>query len=223
MVDNKLLNRLATLGFQMFETTENVDVAETLVEVVQSYDTRLWEGFPVMLVRAAEDYRFSLDSLSEKLENQKQKDDFNFLMMVSLAAYKSYNLTFSWASKFWKTLDKESRKAAGFWQKTLMHGTEVRWGDMVLDPERMRETFELYFVQAGEETKRRKEKLDGYSLEFSLSQVFSPKQKELFKKRLEGKPFTKTEQEYYSRTVKKKVVALANSEVHALARKLLEY
>ena len=33
--------------------------------------------------------------------------------------------------------------------------------------------------------------------------------------------FTKTEQEYYSRTVKKKVVALANSELHSLSKKLL--
>ncbi len=60
------------------------------------------------------------------------------------------------------------------------------------------------------------------SLEYALSQVFSPKQKELFKKKLEGLPLTKTEQEYYSRTVKKKVVALANSELHSLSRKLLE-
>ena len=61
-----------------------------------------------------------------------------------------------------------------------------------------------------------------YSLAFALSQMFSPKQKELFKKRLEGLPLTKTEQEYYSRSVKKKVVALANAELHGLARKLLE-
>ena len=40
------------------------------------------------------------------------------------------------------------------------------------------------------------------------------KQKELFKKRLEGLPLKKTEQEYYSRSVKKKVVALANAELH---------
>jgi len=33
--------------------------------------------------------------------------------------------------------------------------------------------------------------------------MFSQKQKELFKKRLEGLPLTKTEQEYYSRSVKK--------------------
>jgi len=48
------------------------------------------------------------------------------------------------------------------------------------------------------------------------------KQKELFKKGLEGLFLTKTEQEYYSRSVKKKAVALANAELHGLARKLLE-
>jgi hypothetical protein len=222
MADAKLLNRLAKFGFQMFETTEEVDAVETLAEVVQSHDARLWEGFPVMLARAAEDYRFSLDALAEKLDSQKLKDDLRFLIMVSLSAYAVYNLTFSWSRKFWKTLNEEDRKAVGFWRNVLVHGTEVRWEDTALDPKRMRETFELYFVQAGAETKRRREKLDEYSLEYSLSQVFSPKQKDLFKKKLEGKPFTKTDQEYYSRTVKKKVVALANSELHTLARKLLE-
>ena len=59
-------------------------------------------------------------------------------------------------------------------------------------------------------------------MEYALSQLFSPKQKELFKKKLEGTPLTKTEQEYYSRTVKKKVIALANPELHHLSRKLLE-
>jgi hypothetical protein len=47
-----------------------------------------------------------------------------------------------------------------------------------------------------------------------------PKQKELFKKKLKGLPLTKTEREYYSRTVKKKVVALANAELHSLSKKI---
>jgi hypothetical protein len=59
-------------------------------------------------------------------------------------------------------------------------------------------------------------------LEYSLSQVFSPKQKDLFLKKLRGEKLTKTEKEYYSRVVKKKVLALANLELHRLARKLLE-
>ena len=64
-------------------------------------------------------------------------------------------------------------------------------------------------------------KSDELSVEYALSQVFSPKQKELFFQKLKGEKFTKTEREYYSRAVKKKVLALANDELHGLARKVL--
>ena len=57
----------------------------------------------------------------------------------------------------------------------------------------MRRLFELYFEQNADKSRQRKEKYEEYSLAFALSQMFSPKQKELFKKRLEGLPLTKTE------------------------------
>ena len=69
--------------------------------------------------------------------------------------------------------------------------------------------------------KARQETHAELSLEYALSQVCSPKQKELFKKRLEGLPLTKTEKEFYSRAVKTKVVAFANDELHSLSKKLL--
>ena len=87
----------------------------------------------------------------------------------------------------------------------------------------MLDTFSNYFEQDAKETRRIKEKYEELSLEYALSQIFSPKQKELFKKKLSGDSFTKTEREYYSRTVKKKVLALANPELHRLAQKLMEY
>jgi len=54
-----------------------------------------------------------------------------------------------------------------------------------------------------------------------LSRLFSPKQKELVFKKRDGKSFTKTEREYYSRTVRKKLEAIADDEVRGLAKKLL--
>jgi len=83
--------------------------------------------------------------------------------------------------------------------------------------------FELYFEKDAEKSRQRKDTHDELSLEFALSQLFSPKQKELFRKKLDGVPLTKTEKEYYSRAVKKKVAALANAELHRLARMLMEY
>ncbi len=58
-------------------------------------------------------------------------------------------------------------------------------------------------------------------LEHALVQVFSPKQKDLFLKKLKGEKLTKTEREYFSRSVKKKILALSNPELHSLAQRLL--
>lgn len=54
-----------------------------------------------------------------------------------------------------------------------------------------------------------------------LDRLFSPKQKELVLKKRDGESFTKTEREYYSRVVRKKLDAIANEEVLELANKLV--
>jgi hypothetical protein len=63
---------------------------------------------------------------------------------------------------------------------------------------------------------------DEFDLEYALSQVFSKKQKELFLKKLKGEKMTKTEREYFSRSVRKKALALANPDLHNLATKLFK-
>jgi hypothetical protein len=68
-----------------------------------------------------------------------------------------------------------------------------------------------------------KEKLrqeQSFQLHMHLSTLFSEKQKELVLKKLQGEPLTKTEQEYYSRVVKKKLEALTNSELRRIATTL---
>jgi len=59
------------------------------------------------------------------------------------------------------------------------------------------------------------------NLDTHLDRLFSPKQKELVLKKRDGKAFTKTEREYYSRVVRKKLTAIAAADVGALARKLI--
>ena len=205
----------------MFEPEEEFDVNETLTRVVESQDTRLWEGFPVLLANAVNDYRFSLDQV-EQMVDRRQLGHLHRLVLLSLAVYSSRNFTLPWATGMLKSLNNDDRTLVNEWRDMLAHNQKVSWDDVVFDPQRLKNAFNLYFEQSGEKSRRQKEKYEEYSLEYALSQVFSPKQKELFKKKLEGLPFTKTESEYYSRTVKKKVVALANSDLHALARKLLE-
>ena len=80
------------------------------------------------------------------------------------------------------------------WKKDLARGHAVEWDDTALDSECVKGLFEFYFEKKAETDKRRQKKHAEFSLEYALSQVFSPKQKALFKKKLEGLPLTKTEQ-----------------------------
>ena len=59
------------------------------------------------------------------------------------------------------------------------------------------------------------------TLDIYLDRLFSPKQKELILKKRDGVAFTKTEREYYSRTVRKKLEAIASDEVSEIAKSLI--
>ena len=222
MTDRKLMANVSKLGFPMFEPSEELDVNKTLAEVVKSHDTRLWEGFPVLLANAAENFQFAPEQVKQQLTRKEQKNRFHCLMLLSGSVFLLYHLSFPWWNKLRKDLTNEDKVLVKTWRNYLAHNQTLKCNDVELDPERLKGLFELYFEKTAEKGRRQKEKYEEFSLEYALSQVFSPKQKELFKKKLEGLPLTKTEQEYYSRRVKKKVVALANSELHSLSKKLLE-
>ena len=223
MVENKLMENLNRLGFPLMEVVSDFDVNETLADVVRSKDTRLWEGFPVLLANAAQDYSVDLDQVLHKLSNKVDRKNLHILMLVSLAMYQYHHLSFYWAKQFRQSLSEKDLEQLKSMRNALYHDQSLRFDQMSFDPVRLKEMFKRYFEQNVEKTKQLRETHDELSLEYSLSQVFSPKQKELFKKKLEGLPLTKTEREYYSRTVRKKVSALANPELHRLAQKLLNY
>lgn len=222
MSNHELMRKLSKLGLPMFEPNEAMDVNETLAEVVKSNDTRLWEGFPVLLVNAAENYQFSPDMVEKFLKNNEDKRNYHQLFALSAAVYSYYHLTFPWLNKQKNKFSDEEKTLVKTWRDLLAHNQDLILENGKLDSERLKKLFELYFEQNVEKTRRSKERYEEFSLAYALSQVFSPKQTELFKKKLEGLPLTKTDQEYYSRTVRKKVVALANSELHGLAKKILE-
>ncbi len=222
MVDKKLLVNLNRLGFQLMEARADVDANKTLAEVVKSKDTRLWEGFPVLLANAARDYNFDYDQVQQFL-TKKEREDLQTLLLLSLALYQHYHLLFTWSNQLKKTFSHQDLARLKELRKLLYHGNEVPVGNKRFDPSRLKQTFNNYFEQDVEKTRQLKEKHEELSLEYALSQLFSPKQKELFQKKLKGELLTKTEKEYFSRTVRKKVHALANPELHRLAQKLMGY
>ncbi|HXS99233.1 MAG TPA: hypothetical protein VN915_01000 [Elusimicrobiota bacterium] len=88
---------------------------------------------------------------------------------------------------------------------------------------RVGRTFLNYFVQANEsDSSESKAQLrEDFRRKYNLSLFFAPKQRDLLQKKLRGDPLTKTEREYFSRVVKKKLVALADPDLHRLAQKAL--
>jgi hypothetical protein len=223
MSDNTLLERLSRLGLPLMETGGEFDVNQTLADVVKSRDTRLWEGFPVLLVNAARDYRFEYNSVLNNLSSDEEKEDFHALLLLSLALYESYHLSFYWTKQLKEKFpDRETSRLKQL-KNSLAHDDHFSFVGREFQVGRLKGVFELYFEKDAEKSRQRKDTYDELSLEFALSQLFSPKQKELFRKKLDGRLLTKTEKEYYSRSVKKKVAALANAELHRLARMLMEY
>ena len=223
MADQKLMENLNRLGFPLMEVQAEVDANKTLAEVVKSKDTRLWEGFAVLLANVVRDYHFDYDQVKTHFTKKGELEDFWSLLLLSLALYQYYHLSFAWSNQLKKTLSPEESARMKELKNLLAHGNEVRLGKRRLDPSRLKQMFNNYFEKDAEKSRQLKNKHEELSLEYALSQLFSPKQKELFQKKLKGELLTKTEKEYFSRTVKKKVAALANPELHRLAQKLMEY
>lgn len=226
MLDKDFLEKVSRLGFPLVEAEKGLDVNQTLAEVVQSGDTRLWEGFPVLLANAAGHKNFSAQNVEQFLNKKSDKNHFWLLAALSLALYENRKLKFAWSGNLKKTLlEKESgvyRKNVNQFREFLARNKNFHLGDHQFSPDRLKEFFENYFRKEAVKAKNLRAKLEEYSLEFALSQVFSPKQKELFLKKVQNEPMTKTEKEYYSRTVKRKVRALANPELYRLAQGLLD-
>lgn len=222
MKNNDLLKRVNALGFSLFDVEKDQNANLTLADMVKSRDLRLWEGFPVVLANSAEKGLFNYDKVNWCLKKPFDKRNLVSLMVMSLALYKFFNLKFSWADKFYYSLSAAKRREVMVFLEKLKSDTEFDVGESKMSAQRLKTVFSNYFNQAQDKLNELLSVKDELRLEYSLSQVFSPKQKELFLKKLKREKLTKTEKEYFSRVVKKKVLALANPELHRLAQKLLE-
>lgn len=219
-MDNKqLLQKVSKLGFPLVESEEKFDVNQTLAEVVKSNDARLAEGFAVLLANAAQDKSFSYEKVESYLTEDKDKSLLRELFLLSLGLYKA--LGFYLANSFYKKLSNEDAKQVEQFRNCLAHDSNFNLREYVFSPERLKDVFTTYLTKEVEEVKKQTERQEDFSLEYALSQVFSPKQKELFMKKVKGQELNKTEREYFSRTVKKKLFALTNPELGRLAKLLL--
>lgn len=222
MVNKNLLKRLERLGYPLFEPEEEQDVNATLAEVVQSKDLRLWEGFPVVLANCGERGLFDYEMVKNYFKKALDRVNLDALLVMSLALYKTLNLKFAWADKLYKNVSTDTKRQFNSFLNKLKKNENFEVSGRLMSCQRLKVTFDNYFNQQSSKLNDLLSTKEELGLEYALSQVFPPKQRELFLKKLRHEKMTKTEKEYFSRVVKKKVLALANSRLHRLSQKLLE-
>ena len=221
MNDKEFMNNLSGLGFKLMEPESAVDANLTMARLVKSRDLRLWEGFPVVLANSSEKNHFSYDRTSQYLK-PADRVYFKLLVAMSLALYQALGLKFAWAEKLHQMLTSELRSKLDQFRNALTANRDLKLKDYSMSSPRLKNTFNRYLQNSESNLNDLMALKSEAGLEYALSQLFSAGQKELFLKKLQGAKLTKTETEYFSRVVKKKVLALANPELHNLARKLLK-
>ena len=221
MKNEDLAKRLRKLGFPLFETEDVGDANLTLANLVQSKELRFWEGFPVVLATAAEKGLFDYYKTTAALEKPQDKPMLDSLVAMSLALYKDLGAKFSWSGSLYELLSSERKKEYDAFHKAFANDSDFKLGGYGMSSGRLKSVFNAYFRKERDGLHDLLSAKEEMGLEYAMSQIFSPKQKELFLKRLRGDVFTKTEKEYFSRAVKKKVLALANTDLHRLSRRLL--
>ena len=219
-----LIFNLGRLGYTLLRTetprVKEHEVLELLDELADSEDPRLVEGFPVVLANCAQrDLKLNFRAFlaRHKSDSRKQQVMEKLLLLSStLLAQQGLNKP--------KNLENLSKSLATKYGD-LLAGDVVDLGNKVfLSTERLRNTLNRYAVDLStskstrDRAKNRQRR--SFQLNYYLSTLFAPKQKELLLKKYQGEPLNKTEQEYFSRKVKKKLEAITNKEVMKVAAAL---
>ena len=188
-----------------------------LRKLAASSDARFIEAVPVVLANCAHrGLELDLDDLvSEYGERSAKRKRLERLLLASADLLAQQGLE---VPKGLGRIADTLRAKYG----DLMAGEELGLGkNLSISLERLRNTLMRYAVDLeraeSAREKERERQFRSFQLNLHLSTLFPPKQKELIMKKLNGDPLSKTEQEYYSRVVKKKLEALANIEIRKIA------
>jgi hypothetical protein len=175
--------------------------------------------FPVVLAICAR-RGLSLNSqtlFSRYWETSPKRQNLEKLLLVSAMIFSSQKLKAPGnLEKITDSLKSKYRNLLSAGEFQLSNGMLVAIADL-----------EKSLIQYLRETKRYQEveakavPEEPARLDIYLDRLFSPKQKELVLKKRDGEAFTKTEREYFSRTVRKKLEAIADEEVYNIARALI--
>jgi hypothetical protein len=218
---SELVEALSQYGYELNKPAHQYQGEEVLLNLLKENDTRLLEGFPVA-------YDNILNSqhhlyLDVHVLTEKDKAKLLYLLLLTYALLRLFGddkqklaeteSLLSKLSKKWKKLLKEVEDKFSRSDSIRVNGTD-------LSTDRLKKQFRNYVVHFG--AKNENEPKLGIELEFLLSQFFTSKQKDLLKKHAGHEEMSKTEREYYSRVVNKRLKALANEQLYQFAHSIVK-
>jgi hypothetical protein len=221
MNKEEVVFNLGRLGYKLLSPKSSElkepEVLELLKSLAESEDSRLIEGFPVVLANCARrgmNLNFQA-LLSNFKSDSSQKQAMEKLLLLSSTLLAQQGMA---QPKNLETLSESLKTKYG---DLLAYAVVDLGNKMSLSTERLRNALERYGSDlAAVESNRNRVKNSqrrSFQLDYYLSTLFAPKQKELVLKKYNGEPLNKTEQEYFSRKVKKKLEAMTNKEVRKVA------
>ena len=221
MNKEQLITALGELGYRLLTPEKgglsSEKVLDVLAELSGAKDSRLIEAFPVVLANCAHrGIKVDIHSLLSRYDQSSRKRvDLEKLILASsdLLAQEG--------------LDKPEGLDVAVDSLRAKYGNLLKEKVLDLDKnrsvstERLTSALRRYAIdfERSESVRERdkRKQLQSFQLDLHLSTLFPPKQKELVLRKLKGDLLSKTEQEYYSRVVKKKLEGLANSELRKIA------
>jgi hypothetical protein len=220
-----IVSNLGRLGYALLRPESSIvkehEVLDLLDELAGSKDSRLVEGFPVVLANCAlRDLALDFRSLLSRSNSDSRKQQaLEKLLLLSSTLLGQQGLD---KPKNLESLSKSLQAKHG----DLVADDVVDLGNkFCLSTERLRNTFNRYAADLStskstrDRAKNRQRR--SFQLNYHLSTLFAPKQKEIVLKKYNGEPLNKTEQEYFSRKVKKKLEAVTSKEVIKVATAVL--
>ena len=145
MKDKDLLKEVGKLGFILLEAEEPVDINKVLHDVVVSGEVRLLEGFPVMLINAAETGNFEYEKLLNSFKGKNDRSIFLNFLGLSLALYKYNSLKFGWMKDLLEVIPKKEKAKIESFLSALEEDKIFRVLDYQLSSGRIKRIFSNYF------------------------------------------------------------------------------
>jgi len=217
---NELLDALSQYGYELNRPSPHYKGEDVLANLVKEDDVRLLEGFPVAYKHFLDSPEYSgwdRNTLSfQKDLSEKEKTKLLYLLLLTYLLFKLYGEEkqkleqtedlLSKLSKNWKENLKET-------EEKFNHSELLTVDNLLsLSTDRLKKQYRNYVVHSVSQHANSL-KMD-LELELLLSEFFTSKQKDLLKKRVKGEELSKTEKEYFSRVVNKRLKALANDHLH---------